>query len=293
MTSKFNVNFASAASQFEKIIKDLQKRSLFYKTVFRGKGLEFDSYRNMTSDDDAVMIDWKSSLRANKILVKQYVEERDTEIYFLVDSSSSMLFGSGNKLKAEYAAEIVAVLTHLISNSNDRPGLILFSSEVKKRIVANRSKNQIYLVVDALSNPEYYGGKFNIESAVSYILKTINSKYAVIVIVSDFLNISDEKALKLLTAKFETFALMVRDPLDEKIPATGFQIMMQDPGSKRQILVDPSVVAEKYAVDVIKKKTELKEKFKSMGIDTFDIHTNESFPVPLATFLKNRTGKRS
>ena len=72
-----------------------------YTSIFRGKGLEFDTYRNYSPGDDASFIDWKASARANELLVKEYVEERDVKIFFLVDVSSSMVFGSTEKLKNE------------------------------------------------------------------------------------------------------------------------------------------------------------------------------------------------
>ena len=87
---QFNINFSSAVSQFERVIKKFQIKKIVYKTVFRGKGLEFESYRNIEPDDDAMMIDWKASLRADKLLAKQYIEERNLDIFFLLWNSQTM-----------------------------------------------------------------------------------------------------------------------------------------------------------------------------------------------------------
>lgn len=290
MLKKFDINFSSAVSQFEKIIKDFQMRKVVYKTVFRGKGLEFDSYRDLNPEDDAGMIDWKASLRSNKLLAKQYVEERDTDIYFVVDSSNSMLFGSGKKLKAEYSAEVVAALSHLIANSDDKPGLIMYSDKEVKVVHPGKTRNQFFLMIKSLSEPNFYGGRFNLANCIDYILKTVRSKYSVIILVSDFINSDNEKELKLLTAKFETMAIMIRDPLDERIPKSSYQIVLQDPNSNKQILVDPSLVAERYYESAMRKKQEVKEKFKQIGIDLLELHTDNPFVIDLAAFLKLRAG---
>ncbi len=290
MLKRLDVNFAEAVSKFERILKNFQARKLVYNTIFRGRGLEFDGYRDISADDDASMIDWKASLRANELLARQYTEERDINIYFLVDVSSNMMFGSGNKLKAEYAAEIVAVLSHLISNSRDEPGLMMFSDREKKSLMPSKSKNQFYLFLKALSDAELYGGEFDIRSGILHLAKMIKSSNSVVIIVSDFINISGaEKELMMLSSKFETIAFMIRDPLDDSIPKSSYQMLLQDSESGRQIVVDSNLVSEKYSEIALRKKNETKEYLRKDGIDVFEISTDKPFFLPLASFLKSRS----
>ena len=72
-----------------------------YRSVFKGEGSEFIGYKVYTPDDDASLIDWKASMKANKLLVKEFIEERNLDIFFLIDASSSMTLGSIDKLKCE------------------------------------------------------------------------------------------------------------------------------------------------------------------------------------------------
>jgi len=94
MERKLNLDIAGAVSEFEAYMREFLVKKIIYKIIFRGKGLEFDSYREFYPDDDAKDIDWKASTKANKLLVKQYVEERDLNIMFVIDISDNMLFGS-------------------------------------------------------------------------------------------------------------------------------------------------------------------------------------------------------
>ena len=87
MQEKLNVNIPERISEFETIMRHFRVKNIIYKVLFRGKGLEFDSYRDFTQDDDASFIDWKASKRANKLLVRQYIEERDLKIFFVIDGS--------------------------------------------------------------------------------------------------------------------------------------------------------------------------------------------------------------
>ena len=85
---KLVVNFPRAVAQFEDAMQKFPVKKILYKNIFRGKGLEFDSYRTFEPDDDSSLIDWKASLRAKQILAKRYIEERKLNVYFLVDVTS-------------------------------------------------------------------------------------------------------------------------------------------------------------------------------------------------------------
>ena len=112
---RLEINAVPLIKKMEFVLEKLAEARLVsrYRRIFKGKGLEFLDFRAYTEQDDSKRIDWKPSVKANKLLIKEFKEERDLDVYFLVDCSSSMVFGSTKKLKNEYAAEIVAALTHI------------------------------------------------------------------------------------------------------------------------------------------------------------------------------------
>lgn len=287
---EFLINFPKAISEFENAMHKFPVKKILYRSIFRGRGLEFDSYRTFSPDDDADMIDWKASLRSNDLLAKKYVEERDLSVYFLVDVSGSMLFGSGEKLKAEYCAEIVASLSHLVISSGDRAGLVLFNDKVVKVVHPNSNKNQFFLLTKFLSNPEFYGGDFDLNSSIEYVLKTVNSPYTIFILVSDFLRVRKNalRNLRLLGSRFETMAIVLRDPFDEELPNTKYQFAIQDPVSGRQMILDPAISGIQYKREVARQKAMLKDFFKKSQIDFLDVKTDKRFAVMLSSFLRNR-----
>lgn len=287
---KFKVDFPGVISQFENAMHRFPVKKLLYKAVFRGRGLEFDSYREFGPDDDSSMIDWKASLRANELLAKSYVEERNLNVYFILDVGNSMLFGSGNKLKSEYASELIIALSHLIINSGDRIGLVMFNDDVVKVLHPSNSKNQFALFANLLSDSNYYGGGFDLGNALEKTLKTVKSSYTVFVIVSDFIMTRKDsfKKLNLMGNRFETIAIMIRDPFDESLPKTSYQFAIQDPYSNRQMILDPSVAGEKYEQSVARQKAALKEMFKNSRIDLLELDSSKPFSMKVASFLKAR-----
>ncbi|MFH1211983.1 MAG: DUF58 domain-containing protein, partial [Candidatus Woesearchaeota archaeon] len=99
-------------------------------TAFKGRGLEFAGFRTYQYGDDASLIDWKASLKAKEILVREFEEYKTVNTFFLFDVSNSMLFSSTGKLKCEYAAELILALTHAMLASGDPVGLGMFTDRL-------------------------------------------------------------------------------------------------------------------------------------------------------------------
>ena len=53
-----------------------------YKSIYKGKSLNFDDLREYVPGDNVKDIDWKASARSNNILIKQYIAERKHNILF-------------------------------------------------------------------------------------------------------------------------------------------------------------------------------------------------------------------
>src|ERR1022692_1184282 len=65
-----------------------------YHSVFKGRGMNFDSVREYVPGDEVRTIDWNVTARAGRPFVKKFTEERELTIFLLVDISSSGNFGS-------------------------------------------------------------------------------------------------------------------------------------------------------------------------------------------------------
>jgi uncharacterized protein (DUF58 family) len=286
----FMVNFAKAISEFENAMHKFPVKKILYKNIFRGKGLEFDSYRLFEPDDDASMIDWKASLRSNQILARKYIEERELNVYFLVDVSNGMLFGSGDKLKSEYAAEFVVALAHLVLGAGDKIGLVMFNEGIVKILPPARTKNQFALFSKFLSDASLYGGGFNLDKAIEDVVRTVKSPYTIFILVSDFIRVNKEnlEKLKLLGMRFETVGVMIRDRLDEDLPETNYQIAVQDPYSGRQMVLDPQIARERFQKNALTHKNMVKEMFKQAKLDSLELAIDKNFVIPMSSFLKSR-----
>jgi uncharacterized protein (DUF58 family) len=54
-----------------------------YKTHFKNTGIEFADFREYQDSDDAKNIDWVTSSKVGKTMMKLFDEQRELDIYFL------------------------------------------------------------------------------------------------------------------------------------------------------------------------------------------------------------------
>lgn len=287
---KLNVDVPKAITEFEAAAKEFELKEKLYRIIFRGKGLEFDKYRDYSFDEDASNIDWRASLRANKLIAKQYIEERDLNIVFVVDVSENMLLGSADKLKCEYAAELIASLAHLIVNSNDRVGYILYSDRINKFMPPKGGNNQFWLMVDMLSDPSTYGGSSRFDVVLDFLLEYLDESIDAVIFVSDFIKVREKSLndLFLISHKFESIGIMVKDKLDKTFPDVDREIVIEDPRTGEQILINPKKIRNIYEKRAFELEKEVKGIFKRSDVDLLELMTDKSFAFQLAEFLNER-----
>ena len=81
-----------------------------FRSLYRGQGIEFAGVRDYIRGDDIRTIDWNVTARMGRPYIKVFEEERELQLFLIVDSSASMTLetGSGNRTKYASAAEAAA-----------------------------------------------------------------------------------------------------------------------------------------------------------------------------------------
>ncbi len=288
---KLNTDIAGAISSFQSAIKSFELQKKLYKLILRGKGLEFDGYRAYSSDDDAGTIDWRASKRANSLLVKKYIEEKNLKVVFAIDVGENMVFGSAEKLKCEYGAEVIASLSNLILESGNKIGYFFFNEKVNEFVRPGRGKNHFWRFIDALTNASLYKGNSDLGNALDFAIDYLDRSIVSIIIVSDFIRVDKgvEDRLALVAQKFETMAIMIKDPLDKTLPDISGELVVEDPVTKERLLINPRLARAGYEKHSAEQEHLVKEMFRKRDIDLLELMTDKPFVVSLATFLKERT----
>ena len=97
-----------------------------HRSPFSGSSQEFASYRAFLPGDSPHRIDWKVYGRTDEFVIREYEQETNLPGYLFLDASLSMDFGEGAGHKFNYGRLLCAVLSVLMNQQQDAPGLVLF-----------------------------------------------------------------------------------------------------------------------------------------------------------------------
>jgi len=99
------------------------------RSLFKGRGMEFDEARHYQAGDDIRSIDWRVTARTGKTHTKIFREERERPVFVFVDMTASMHFGTQLLFKSVQAAHIAALISWAAVRRGDKLGGIVFNEQ--------------------------------------------------------------------------------------------------------------------------------------------------------------------
>ena len=259
-----------------------------YHSLFKGQGIEFSELREYRSGDDIRSIDWNVTARYNQPYVKEFVEERSLEVYFILDLSNSSSFG--NKISKERKSlEIVASLMFAALRNNDNIGIFLYTENIEKYIPARKGKNHVLNILRSIITFQPKSKTTNLKTTLTQISQILK-KRCILFIVSDFFDSSEYLIpLKILRKRHDIILLKITDLREHEFPKIGL-IELEDKETGEQILVDTSnpIFLRKYKESVLNHDLQFLSNLRKMNVDCIKILSDESYEMPLRKFFKKR-----
>ncbi|CAA0091639.1 putative protein [BD1-7 clade bacterium] len=199
-----------------------------YKTLIRGRGMEFEDVRQYQPGDDIRTIDWRVSARTGKTHTKQFREEREKPVFIAVDQRSNMFFGSQVALKSVIAADLAAYLAWAAFHKGDRVGGLIFNDQKHTDIRPRRQRKTVLQLLHGLSefNQALQGFQNNSSRPLADALlelKRIAKPGSQIFVISDFHDLNDSCASIIhdLARHCEIIAIKTYDSLETQLPHQG------------------------------------------------------------------------
>ena len=257
-------------------------------SIFKGQGIEFSEIRDYRPGDDIRAIDWKVTARFNHPYIKEFIEERDLQIYFVIDLSESGSFGT-NVSKKQKSLEIIASLMFAALRNNDRFGVFLITNRVERFIPARKGRKHLLQVLNSIVSFTPDSLKTNLQNSLVQISNIIKRK-SVLFIVSDFIDESEFlKPLKILRKQHDIIALKITDQREKEIPDVGL-IELEDEETGEQILVDTSDdnFRSMYSNLISENESQFISNLRKIRIDTLSLLTDQNYAIPLRKFFRRR-----
>lgn len=263
-----------------------------YRSVFKGRGMNFEEVREYQPGDEVRTIDWNVTARFGDVhdnaFVKKFTEERELTVMLMVDVSASGRFGGIDLSKRELAAEVASVLAFSATRNNDKVGLLLFSDHVELYIPPKKGRPHALRLIREILFFEPKGRGTSPGPALDYLNRVVTRR-AVVFLISDFQAEGFEKSLSVTARRHDLVAIPVIDPRERDLPDIGI-VTLEDAETGEQIQINTSSRAtlDAYAHLADKRREALSRLLLRHGIDTIELQTNSDYIPALRGFFRTR-----
>ncbi len=122
-----------------------------HRSPSRGDGLDLADLREYQFHDDVRRIDWNATARLDVPYVRDYLEDREIPVWFLLDMSPSMMFEGVSISKHAALMEFAVLMCRLMLGRGNRAGAMIFSARVDRIIPARGGRQQLLQILNTVA----------------------------------------------------------------------------------------------------------------------------------------------
>jgi uncharacterized protein (DUF58 family) len=229
----------------------------------RGEGMEFRQMRDYQAGDSLRQIDWKATSRRQKTISREYQEERDQQVVFLLDCGRRMRAVDGALSHFDHCLNALLLVAYVALRQGDSVSLLTFGG-VERRLPPLKGRqsmtallNAVYDLEATLEPPDYL-------EAATRLRATVRRRALVVVITNQRDEDEDElgPALELLRARHLVVLASLRE--------TSVQALLEGPVEDLE-----AALARCAAMDYAQSRRRALERHAGRGVLALDVAPSE------------------
>lgn len=187
----------------------------------RGEGMDFHQLRDYREGDVQRQIDWKASARMQRVISRDYQDERDQQIVLLLDCGRRMGARDDALSHFDHVVNSALLLAYVGLRQGDAVGLLTMSGPArwlaprKSRATVNTILNGVYDLQPTISSSDYHLAALDLMQRVR--------KRALVVVLSNLRDEDDDTlapALQLLRSRHLVLFASLRENILSRALAT-------------------------------------------------------------------------
>lgn len=224
----------------------------------QGSGIDFVDWRSYATGDSPKDIDWRAFARSGKKFVRLHAREEASNIFILIDTSSSMRFGAPDKYI--YACRLAALISAIALNNLDSLRIIApgkFAPSVSPALLGADNIKNVISLIEKLPAQQCV----NIPRTIEQFLD-LKAEQGMLIVISDFLGEEFTKlrpALKLLAERGFDGALVQVLSTEELNPKQRGSLKLHETESTDALEIE---LSEKLQCAYLEELAQLKEKLQ-------------------------------
>jgi len=260
-----------------------------YRSVYRGRGLEFDEVRVYQAGDAIRDIDWRVTARRGRPHTKLYREERERPVLLLADLNPGMFFGS-RRLKSAQVLYAAALLAWAAEQAGDRVGGVAVAATGHTARPARPRRTAVLALLKTLAQLQPRAPATPqpalLDAGLARLERTAHPG-SLIPVLSDFqsLNGNGEHSLQRLAQHNDLLLIWIFDPLEAEPPPPR-RYRLGVPG--QLVDIDSGAAAARWRQRFLTRRTRLEQLARRLGCSLIPLSTDAAPVSVLARGLRRQ-----
>jgi len=161
----------------------------------RGEGLEFHQLREYRDGDALRQVDWKASSRLRKLISREYQDERNQQIFFLLDCGSRMRAREGGLSHFDEALNAMLLLAHVALRQGDAVGCLSFGHDTRS-VLPRKGSATLHVLMERVFDLQPGFNAPDYRKAATDLAKLTDKRSLVLILT----NLRDEDGEELMAA---------------------------------------------------------------------------------------------
>ncbi|WP_433860787.1 DUF58 domain-containing protein [Pseudomonas thivervalensis] len=230
----------------------------------RGQGQEFHQLREFREGDSLRQIDWKATARHRTPIAREYEDERDQQIIFMLDCGRRMRSQDGELAHFDHALNACLLLSYTALRQGDAVGLSTFASEQSRYLAPVKGTGQLNVLLNTVYDLDSSQHPADYQAAVTQLLAR-QKRRALVVLVTNLRDDDDEElltAVKRLGQQHRVLVASLREEALDRLRQTPVQTL-------------PEALAYCGTVDYLTARATLHERLGAHGMAVLQARPGE------------------
>jgi uncharacterized protein (DUF58 family) len=260
-----------------------------HRSPYLGFSTDFAEHRQYMPGDDLRHLDWKLLARTDRLYIKKYQSDTNTQVVLMVDTSGSMGYASREVTKLQYALFLASSLAYLGVRQHDSVGLIAFNESAVEYIPALSRTGHLRTVLGTIERFEAKQGTA-ISEQLHRLAELLNRR-SIVILISDLYDDPQKITEGLEHLRFLGNEVVVFHLLDNREINFDFDepVVLEDCETEEQLHVQPETLREEYLRIIRTHIAAIREAASRNRVDYELLNTAEPLDVALSAYLNRRS----
>ncbi|WP_439854634.1 DUF58 domain-containing protein [Pseudomonas yamanorum] len=230
----------------------------------RGLGLEFHQLREFREGDSLRQIDWKATARQRTPIAREYQDERDQQIMFMLDCGRRMRSQDADLSHFDHALNACLLLSYVALRQGDAVGLCTFACDQPRYLAPVKGSGQLNLLLNAVYDLDTSRRTADYQAAASQLLAR-QKRRSLVIVVTNLRDEDDEEllsAVKRLSRQHRVLVASLREEVLDQLRQAPVQTL-------------PEALAYCGNVDYLNTRDELHDRLNAHGLSLLDTLPSE------------------